>query len=135
MEGYIHRIAPSGHLIAHLSARYAYDPKRSEGIPTNRSCRLWIPSRSVPWPVRPAKRSQVRTGDPAAPPLDCKLPTGTHPADNLNVVLKERRMDPIPPRNFTHLVLGENPQLAVHCPCTSRRPDSILSAVSGECFM
>lgn len=67
----------------------------ARGTPTNRSCRLCDPGsgRCRGLCVRP-KRSQVRTGDPAAPPLDCKLPTGTHTADNLNVVLKDRRMDP-----------------------------------------
>jgi hypothetical protein len=45
MKGYIHRIAPSGHLIAYLSARCAYDPKRPEASRPTETAGCVIPSR------------------------------------------------------------------------------------------
>ena len=67
---------------------------------------------SVPWAVRPDTRSKARRGGPAATPKDCEFPTGTHQANKVNVVAKKRPERTQPPRNFTHLVLRENPQLA-----------------------
>ena len=67
---------------------------------------------SVPWTVRPATRSKVRWGGPPPPQTDCEFPTGTHPANKLNVACqKAARMDPAATQ-FHATVLGENPQLA-----------------------
>ena len=78
-----------------------------EELPIVRSC-----LGSVPWTVRPATRSKVRRGGPAASPTDCEFSTGTHQANKLNVACQKAPEWTQPPRNFTHLVLRENSQLA-----------------------
>lgn len=58
-------------------------------LPIVRSC-----LGSVPRTVRPATRSKVRRGGPAAPATDCEFPTGTHQANKLNVACHKAQNGP-----------------------------------------
>ena len=84
----------------------------ARSIPTNRSCRFCDPvsGRCRGLCVRPCSPKSGRETLRRLP--DYELRTGTRKADNVSVVRQEVQNVSNPPRNFTHRILGENPQLA-----------------------
>jgi hypothetical protein len=112
-----------------ISARCAYNPKRPEASRPTEAAGCVIRSRVGA--VACVSGHTVQSPDAADPPPDDEVPTSTHLADNLNLARQGAEWIQ-PTRNFTHPVLRENPQLAVQCPCSSRRLNSKVSPVSGE---